>query len=100
MNSFKSLNIPPVSKCFRGDKIRMIRLLNREITVRDYKIVPSKFPDKGTGKCLQLQISVGETNHVLFTGSSGLLEQIEKVTKSGLPFSTTIIEDDQQYKFS
>lgn len=100
MNAFKDFNITSSQKAFTGDKIKIDRILNREIVVIDYKIENSKFEKKGSGKCLTLQIQVGQTKHVVFTGSSGLMEQIEKVPKDKLPFITTIVKENERFEFT
>ena len=101
MKNFSQLNIEVKSKSFVGDKIKMSKILNREIVVHDYKLGDSKvFLDRGTGKCLQLQITVNEEKHILFTSSSGLIEAIQQVPADDFPFATTIIQEDERYKFT
>ena len=101
MNNFKDFNIEPIKNGFIGDKIHILRLLNKEIKVCDYKLTDSKiFVDKGTGKCLQLQIIVDDEYRVLFTSSAGMIYAIKKIPKENFPFSTTIIENDKRYFFS
>jgi hypothetical protein len=101
MNSFSQFNIKSESKTFEGDKIKMSKILNREIVVHAYKIEDSKvFKERGTGKCLHMQISFDNVKHVVFTGSSGLIEVIQKVTEKDFPFTTTIIEENEKYKFT
>lgn len=70
---FKDFGIKPALQSLTGDKIKMERILNREIKVYDYRIEDSKFK----GKCLYLQISIGESKHVVFTGSMVLIEMIQ-----------------------
>lgn len=98
MKSFKDFGITTASKPFIGDKIRISKILNREITVNDFRIADSKF--EGKGLCLCLQITVGETKNIVFTGSKYLMEMIEKVPKSEFPFTTTIVEEDERYEFT
>jgi hypothetical protein len=101
MNSFSQFNIKTNTKGFEGDKIKISKILNREIVVYDFKIDDSKcFKDKGTGKCLQLQISLSDQKHIVFTSSSGLIEAIHQVPENGFPFTTTIIEDNDRFKFT
>ena len=101
MNSFSQFNIKSKTVGFEGEKIKMSKVLNREIVVHHFKIEDSKvFKDRGTGKCLQLQISINSEKHVLFTGSSGLIETIQQVPVTGFPFTTTIVEDNERYKFT
>jgi hypothetical protein len=73
--------------------------LNKEIVVLDRKIEESKFKDH-TDKCLYLQLQVGETKYVLFTGSKYLIDMIQKVPPGDFPFKTTIIEENERYEFT
>jgi hypothetical protein len=101
MNTFNQFNIQSPSKGFEGDKIKISRILNREIIVHDYKIEDSKvFKEKGCGKCLQMQISFNNNKHVIFTSASGLIEVIQQIPANGFPFITTIIPDNDRYIFS
>jgi hypothetical protein len=101
MKAFSQFNIQAPSKGFEGDKIKMSRILNREIVVHDYKIEDSKvFKEKGSGKCLQMQISFNNNKHVIFTSASGLIEVIQQVPDNGFPFTTTIIPENDRYIFT
>ena len=98
MKQFKEFGIKSITKNFTGDKIKIGRILNREIVVLDYKVEQSKY-DKGNGKCLHLQIEVDNSKHVVFTGSSVLMDVIQQVPKSELPFKTTIVRENEHYEF-
>lgn len=98
MNAFKDFQITTSRAAFTGDKIKIDRILNREIVVADFKIEKSKY--EGKGKCLHLQIELNKTKHVVFTGSNGLIDQIEKVPRDKLPFKTTIIKENERFEFS
>ena len=101
MNNFNQFNIKITKKGFEGDKIKMSKILNREIIVHDFKLEDSKvFKDRGSGKCLHLQISFNNEMHIVFTGASGLIEMIEQVPKDKFPFTTTIIQDNERFKFT
>jgi len=101
MKNFSQFNIKPKTKGFEGDKIKMSKILNREIVVHHFKIEDSKvFRDKGSGKCLHLQISVNNEKHIIFTSSSGLIEAIQQVPENGFPFTTIIVEDNERYLFT
>jgi hypothetical protein len=98
MKNFKDFNITTTTKGYKGDKIKTERLLNREIKVYEYKIVPSI---KEQGKlCLHMQIQIGETQHVVFTSAKVLMEDIQKVPEEGFPFLTTIIKENDYLKFT
>lgn len=101
MKNFSQFNIKPVTKGFEGDKIKMSKILNREIVVHHFKIEDSKvFKDKGSGKCLHLQISVSNEKHIIFTSSNGLIEAIQQVPENGFPFTTIIVEENERYLFT
>ena len=98
MNNFKNFGIKPELSTFTGDKIKIDRVLNAEITVLDYKIEDSKVK-LGT-KLLILQIEKSGTKHVIFTGSTILMQMIGKVPKENFPFITTIIKDSEHLEFT
>lgn len=97
MKKFSQFNIKISQKGFIGDKIKIQRILNREIIVHHYVIDDSKV---FKGKCLKMQISLNDNMHVLFTGSNGLIEGITQVPDNAFPFETTIIEKDDRYLFT
>jgi len=94
MNTFSQFNIKVESQAFEGDKIKMSRILNRQIVVHHFK------QEKGTGKCLHLQISFDNRKHVVFTSATGLIEVIQKIPEAGFPFTTTIVEENDRYLFT
>jgi hypothetical protein len=101
MNNFNQFNIEYVSKGFEGEKIRIAKILNREIVVHDFKIEDSKvFTDRGSCKCLHLQISVDNEKRLVFTSSTGLIEVIQQIPRDGFPFRTTIIQENERFKFT
>ena len=103
MNSFSQFNIKASTKGFEGDKIRMAKILNREIVVHDFRLEDSKVPafkEKGSGKCLHLQISFNNEKHIVFTSSNGLIETIQMIPRDKFPFTTTIVEDNDRYLFT
>jgi hypothetical protein len=99
MNNFKDFGIKPKVNSFVGDKIAVKKILNTQVKVLDFKIVPST-AKPGT-ECLTIQIErpSGE-KRVIFTGSTGLREQIRQVPKEKLPFTTTIVEENECYEFT
>ena len=100
MKQFSEFGITPTIESFVGDKIKMDRLLNREITVHDYRIEESKFKEKGNGKCLYLQIELNGEKHVVFTGSAYLMDMIEKVAEADFPFKTKILKQNDHLEFT
>lgn len=99
MRTFKEFGIKPASKSFIGDKIKIDRIINREIVVLDYKVEDSKY-NKGNGKCLYLQIELQGTRHVVFIGSTVLMEMIQQVPAEEFPFATTIVRENHRFEFT
>lgn len=101
MNQFSQFNIKTPERGFEGDKIKISKVLNREIIVHRFRLEDSKiFKKSGAEKCLHLEISIDGKKHVLFTGSTGLIDTIMQVPESGLPFKTTIVEENDRYLFT
>lgn len=97
MKKFSEFNITITNNVFTGDKIKITKVLNREITVHAFKLEPSKH---FKNECLHLQIELKEEKYVLFTGSTKLIEQIKQVPVDAYPFQTTIINEGEMYLFS
>lgn len=103
MNRFSQFDIKAPERGFEGDKIKISKILNREIVVHHYKIADSKvkaFQEKGSGKCLHLQISFGGEMHVVFTSGTALIEVILQIPADKFPFTTTIIEQNDRFIFT
>lgn len=98
MKKFSEFQIKRTHNGLQGDKIKMERILNREIAVHGYSIENSKF--EGKGKCIYLQISINGTMHVVFSSSKGLMADLEQIPKDNFPFLTTIIKDNDRLIFS
>ena len=97
MKKFKDFEIVVETKLFIGDKIKISKVLNRPIIVHGFRVEDSQF---NKGKCLCLQIEFNNTKHIIFTGSSVLLESIQKVPTDGFPFESTIVEENEMYLFT
>ena len=97
MKSFKDFKIEKtVQQNFTGNKIKISKILNKEVIVYAFKIEKSKFD----GDCLHLQIGIGDTKYVVFTGAKKLMEMIQKVAPEDFPFKTTIIEENESFEFT
>ena len=94
------MGIAPTIKSFSGDKIKIEKLLNLDITIHGFKIEPSKFTEKGSGKRLCLQITHKEESRIVFTGSLFLMDMIQRVAEDDFPFSTVIKEVNDHYEFT
>lgn len=100
MKTFKDFGIKTDLQSFTGEKIKISKILNKDIVVLDYKIEDSKYGN-GNNKCLFMQIEVDGIKRVLFTGSTVLIDTIQKVPKGdGFPFKTTIVQENERYEFS
>lgn len=87
MKAFSELGIR--SKNLTGEKLEITEIINKNITVLDYRAGDSKYSRDGT--CLTLQIEYEGEKRVIFTGSRVLLEDIQKPEVT-FPFTTTIIK--------
>lgn len=100
MIKFSELGVKtPIQMAFTGDKIKINKILNKEIVVHDWRLEDSKFQKKGNEKCLYLQIEVEGSKRIVFTGSVQLARTIEQIPREKFPFTTTIIENEG-YEFS
>jgi RNA-directed DNA polymerase len=96
---FSTLGIKPQNKAFEGEKMKIERAINKTITVHEYRIVPSKFPEKGNGKRLDMQIAIDGVKRVVWTGSNTLMEMITQVPQSAFPFEAQIVKENDRYEF-
>lgn len=80
-----------------GEKIKVSEILNKEITVTDFRILTSKFnQDKDL---LQLQFEINGEQRITFTNSLVLIKQCQQY-KSEMPFSTIIKKISNYYTFT
>jgi hypothetical protein len=82
-----------------GEKVRIESILNQEILITGYRLTESKFSKSNSPKCLTVQFSQGEPQHVFFTGSSVLINQLEKYGEE-IPFLTTIRKIERYYSLT
>lgn len=95
--SFKDFNIKTDLTSFIGEKIRIERVLGKEIVVKDYKIEPSKFE----GQRLVLQIEFGGEDRIIFTSSAFLKDLVGKMDRSiHFPFTTVIEKKGEHFEFT
>lgn len=88
MRAFSELGVR--SKNLTGDKIEIVDVLDKQITVLDYRSGDSKYSRDGI--LLTLQIKFEEETRIIFTGSGVLLDDIKKLPLEAFPFTTTIIK--------
>lgn len=82
---------------FDGDKVRLDEILNKEILVTGYKIKDSH-QKKGT-QYLTIYLEIDGAQHVTFTGSVVLMDQLKKY-ESHIPFFAVIRKINRHYTFS
>lgn len=80
-----------------GVKKRLDEILGKQITVVDYRLRKSKHRDGS--QCLQLQFLLDDEICILFTGSSVLINQIER-NIGQIPFDGIISKVDRYYSFT
>ncbi len=80
-----------------GDKIKIDKVLDKEIVVKSYKIGESKY--KEDKDLLTLQIELSNEERVIFTSSSVLINQIKEY-ESEMPFIATIKQINNYYTFA
>ena len=99
MTRFKDLNIKTHSDHLTGEKIKIAKILNKEIVITGFKIDQSKYPKNKSGQCLCLQLEADGEQRVVFTGSDVLIGIMEQVKKEDLPIETKIIQEGEHYEF-
>ncbi len=84
-------------EAFDGDKLRLDEILNKEILVTGFRIKESH--QKKDTQYLTIHFELDGTQHVTFTGSSVLMDQLRKY-ESHLPFFAVIKKINRHYTFS
>jgi hypothetical protein len=98
MKRFSDFNVTAPEKTFDGEKIKIFKILNREIKVLNYRLVDSKF--KQSQQRLDLHIELDGAKYIVFTGSVNLIKMITQIEKVDLPFLTVIEKDGESFKFT
>jgi hypothetical protein len=99
MKRFSDFDIK-AGDAFTGDKIKIDKILNREITVVKYKLEDSKYPKNKSGKCLHMQIELSGSKFVVFSGSDFLMNQLKQIEETNFPFIATIIKSNDHFEFT
>lgn len=93
MRSFSDLGVT-ITRTFTGDRVRINKIENLEIVVKDYKIQQSKIQNgKDNGQCLYLHIELNGEDRVLWGNYKFLIEQITQIDKESMPFKATIVNE-------
>lgn len=82
-----------------GAKLKIDDVINREILIIGCKIKESKYSRTNSSNCLTIQFVMDSERYVVFTGSSVLIEQMEKYQHE-IPFLATIKKIDRYYTLS
>ena len=98
MTAFKDLGITPKPNSFTGDKIKIDKVLNQEITIHAFKI--DKSTKKENTNYLTIQIEKSGTRYVIFTGSKILMQMIQEVPEDKFPITTTIVKNNDYPEFT
>lgn len=85
-------------KPLAGEKLRIKDILGKEIIIKAFRITASKYPND-TGDCLMLQYELDGEEHVTFTGSKVLMNQVQKYQEH-IPFKTKLIKPDRYITMS
>jgi hypothetical protein len=100
MKSFSELGIQSNKNYFVGDKVKIMKVLNREIIIQNYKIEKSQYPKNKSGNVLTLQIEINNEKMIIFTGSDFIMQQIVQVSEEDLPFATTIVKIGEHFELT
>lgn len=92
MKDFGEFNIEPATKGFKGDKININKLINVNIIVERFNVVPSKF--EGKSDRLDLQVIYNNDYRLVMGSFAGLIEMIKRVPESGFPFKCRIVKEE------
>lgn len=87
------------AKPLDGAKVKIESVLNMDIVITGYKVSHSRYNNAGYGKCLTLQFEVEGAKNVMFTGSTVLIDQLEKYGNE-IPFTAMIKKIDRYYTLS
>lgn len=85
------------AKAFDGAKKKIDEILNEKILVLDFKTKDSKH--HRNSQYVTIQFKINDTVFILFSGSSVLIDQLDKY-KDNLPFYTVIKKIDRYYTFT
>ncbi len=81
-----------------GKKLKIEDILDKEIIIKNYTIKNSKY-SKENGLYITIQFEMNNENHICFTSSKVLTEQLTKY-KDNIPFITIIKKIDKYFTFT
>lgn len=86
-------------KVMTGSKVSLNSILNKELIILGFEKGASKFESKGTKLCTKVQFKCDGEEHIFFTGSEVLTNQLETY-KDKIPFKATVQKVTNYYTFS
>jgi hypothetical protein len=100
LKKFSDFGIKVDEKRLIGERVKLKNILDQEITVLYYQIVPSKYPKNGNEECLYLQIEIDSKKKVAFSIAKILMKTLREMPEENFPFTTTIKCIDEAYLFT
>lgn len=100
MKRFSDFEINVETDLFIGDKIKIAKVLNREITIKAYKIDQSKFVAENNPNKVTMHIVFEEEDRIIFSGSKTLMRQLDAVPKENFPILAVIEKNGETYKLT
>lgn len=79
-----------------GEKVKIDEIVGRELIIRDFCVRPSRYNNDYL--TIQFQYDEDGENHVVFTGSTVLSEQLKQYSEK-LPFVAAIQKIGKYYSF-
>ncbi|MES2287533.1 MAG: hypothetical protein V4547_17695 [Bacteroidota bacterium] len=95
---FSELGIKLKPTKMPGQRGHLRHVLEKEILVCDFRIKPSKFPQKSE-QCLWIQYKIDDKLFVAFSIAQFLMIQLKELPEGWEPFITTITNKNEIYEF-
>jgi hypothetical protein len=96
MKSFSEQGVTS-KRSFVGNKIYIESILEKHIIIEFFDIRPSRKND-GTD-CLHMQIKLDQVDHVVFSSSTFLMNQLKQLKDDDFPFTAKIVKINRHYEF-
>lgn len=95
---FSELGIKIKPEKMAGVRGHLKHVLEQEILVCDFRIKPSKFPQKSE-QCLWIQYKHNDKLYVAFSIAQFLMIQLQELPEGWQPFLATITNKNEVYEF-
>lgn len=83
---------------FEGELLTLEQLDGREVTVLDFKFLPSTFKEGEDYACIQVELD--GIKHVINTTATVIVKDLKKVDKAGLPAPVKFVMTKGKGKYS